>query len=131
MLVLMTFIVALADGYGLFVWLQSAVGPLIRLLHIPDRMLVPALTYLGNSTAAHYMVGALYKSGAVTWQTATVTVLVGTIMGLPFVFLKHSLARNISILGTRDGILNTFITLGIGMVGRMVFLAGFLMIAVL
>jgi hypothetical protein len=130
LLIITTFMVAVAEGCGFFLWLQTMAGPFMSVLRIPDGMLAPALTYLGNSMAANYMVGAMYKSGAVGYETAAVTVLAGSIIALPVVFLKHSFARNISVFGTGLGILNSVFTLGLGMLARGLYLLAFLLIVI-
>gem|GEM_PF-2768018 len=128
LLIITTLLVTVADGYGFFDYLQSILAPVIAVFHIPEKMLVPAITYLGNSTAANYMVGAMYKAGSISYEIAAMTALTGSIMALPIVFLKHSVARNVSIFGTGLGLLNTSITFLIGIISRIVFLIFFLVI---
>jgi len=128
LLLIITLLVSIADGFGIFNSMQDLMSPLIALFHIPEKMLVPALTYLGNTASANFMVGAMYKSGSVTWQAATLTVLAGSLLAMPVLFIRHTLARNIAIYGTRLGALNSSITLVINISGRIIFLTGFILI---
>ncbi len=126
MLTLMTFLVSLAEGYGFFNSFQDSLMSLIEIfnLNIPDKMLIPTMTYIGNTAAANYMMGALYKSGAVGYEIVSICVIVGSILAMPSLFLRHTLGRNISIFGTRLGALNSGVNLAVNLTARLIFLTG-------
>ncbi len=129
MLTLMTLLVSIAEGYGFFNSFQDSLMSLIEVLHlnIPDKMLIPTMTYIGNTAAANYMVGALYKSGAVGYDTASICIIIGSILAMPALFMRHTLGRNISIFGTKLGALNAGVNLSINMTARVIFLVALIL----
>ena len=104
---------------GLLSLAVESLAPVLFYFDLPGSLVVPILGYAFSPLAGATAIGALFKSAAVSAYTATLAALLGSLLALPVFALRSSMARNISVFGLRLGILNTLITVGIGVLSRL------------
>jgi hypothetical protein len=119
MLILVSFLVALAIQHGTPAMISKWVKPLTGLLGLPEELFAPVLAYIANPTAGISAIGALHKSQTVTGYAAALAALTGSLLSLPVFTLRSSLARNISVFGPGIGCANALLSLAVGLVARL------------
>ncbi len=118
-LVIATYVTALALHSGVLAGAVAWLRPVLSRLALPEDLVVPITGYAASPMVGAAAIGTLFKSSAVDVYAAALAALLGSLISLPVFALRYSLPRNISVFGTKLGSLNAAVSVGVGMCSRL------------
>jgi hypothetical protein len=92
-------IVDLLFKFDVMDYISSYFQPVLRMLDLPGECITVLIADLAHFSAGYVTVAALLTKGVITAKQAILTLLIGSMLIITVVYLKHSLPMNISMFG--------------------------------
>ncbi|MCK9275009.1 MAG: hypothetical protein M0P57_07955 [Syntrophales bacterium] len=122
--IVMTFCVFMLVNSGCVASISGYVRPLTAFLNLPSSVVIPVGTYMFSAVAGASSIGAMLSDGVLNPLQGFAACILGSFLMLPLFALRYSLPRYASLFGFSLGTKILFISTGIGMSTRVIFLLG-------
>lgn len=120
--VVVTLVVLLCMELGLFGWMDSLIGPMVRCFGLPSAVIAPLGAYVVNPTVGLASISTLLHSREITEYQAILALLIGGFLMLPMIYARSMLPKYVVIFGARLGTLIVALSVGFTLVARLIML---------
>lgn len=107
------------------VYLADYVQPLTEFFKLRPASVIPVGTYMFSPLVGASLIGTMIKDGILSDLQGFTACLLGSLLMLPIFAVRYSLAKYVSIFGFSMGSKILFVSTGLGMLNRVVFLMFF------
>ncbi len=121
---IMTYILFVLRERGLFE--STSVLPIAGIFGIPPESIVPLTTYVASPILGISMLGPMIKSGSISEVQAMIVLMLGSMLMLPVFAVRSMVPNYTALFGPRLGLSVVFVSTGISIIVRLVFLLAFL-----
>ena len=126
--ILTTFLIFLLINNGIIKGLADYVRPLTEFFKLPPASVLPVGTYMFSPLVGIGLIGAMIKDGILSDLQGFTACLLGSLLMLPIFTVRYSFAKYVSLFGFLMGSKILFVSTGLGMLSRMIFLMFLLII---
>ena len=123
-----TFFIFLLINNGIVKGLADYVQPLTEFFKLPPASVLPVGTYMFSPLVGAGLIGALIKNGTLSDLQGFTACLLGSLLMLPIFAVRYSFAKYASLFGFLMGSKILFVSTGLGMLNRVIFLMFLLVI---
>jgi len=123
-----TFFIFLLINNGIIKGLADYVQPLTEFFKLPSASVIPVGTYMFSPLVGVGLIGAMIKHGILSELQGVTACLLGSLLMLPIFAVRYSFAKYASIFGFSMGSKILFVSTGLGMLNRVIFLMFLLII---
>ena len=123
-----TFFIFLLINNGIIKGLADYVQPLTEFFKLPPASVIPVGTYMFSPLVGASLIGTMIKDGILSDLQGFTACLLGSLLMLPIFAVRYSFAKYVSIFGFSMGSKILFVSTGLGMLNRVVFLMFLLII---
>lgn len=117
-----TFFIFLLINNGIIKGLADYVQPLTEFFKLPPASVIPVGTYMFSPLVGASLIGTMIKDGILSDLQGFTACLLGSLLMLPIFAVRYSFAKYVSIFGFSMGSKILFVSTGLGMLNRVVFL---------
>ncbi|WP_048202634.1 nucleoside recognition domain-containing protein [Methanocaldococcus bathoardescens] len=99
MIVIFTFLINFLIKLGLMDVVKGLFSPIFRILDLPGEAIAVLVANLAHFSAGYATVDILIKNGVLNEKQALIILLIGNIIGVTMIYLKHSIGTYVSLFG--------------------------------
>ncbi len=79
--------------------LETYLAPVFRVLDLPGEVIAVLIANLAHFSAGYAMVDILIKNGVLNEKQALIVLLIGNIISVTMIYLKHSIETYVALFG--------------------------------
>ena len=110
---------ALLSETGIIDLIAAAFGPLLRLVGLPGESAAALVAHSAHFSAGYAIVASLIETGALTLETALITLILGSMAVITMIYIKYSVPLYLSLFGSL-GVRVSLVTYAASMAAKVV-----------
>ncbi|HBT88545.1 MAG TPA: hypothetical protein DEB50_08785 [Desulfobacter sp.] len=122
-LAVVTLLVQVLTLSGMLSWVEAGIAPLTSALGLSAAVIGPLTTYIFSPIAGISYMSTLLTQNSISGYEAITALIAGGLLMIPVTRLRRTLPRYIAIYGGRNGSFICLLTMGFGLLSRILVLA--------
>ncbi|EHP83701.1 nucleoside recognition domain protein [Methanotorris formicicus Mc-S-70] len=99
MIIIFTFLISALIELGLIEIVKKLFSPILGILNLPGEAITVLIANFAHFSAGYATVDILMKNGVLNEKQALITLLIGNIIGVTMIYLKHSIGTYVALFG--------------------------------